>query len=250
MLKLDLHYTEPRLVSLYDQDNPRGPDTDFYLQLAAKLAARRIIDLGCGTGLLTCELARPERQVIGVDPSAMMLSYARRKPGAEQVRWIEGDASALGTPAADLLIMTGNVAQIFLDDADWEATLAAIGTALRPGGYLAFESRHPAARAWESWVRDRSFEQFDSPYGPMACWLELVAVHGENVRFAGYNQFLATGELLVAESELRFRDQAALTESLRRAGFVVEDVYGDWYHGPVTEQSRTMVFVARYGSVE
>ncbi len=82
-MKLDLHYVDPRLVELYDRDNPRGVDTDFYLALAADLNAHRIIDLGCGTGLLTCELAIEGRQIIGIDPSAAMLAVARKKPGAE-----------------------------------------------------------------------------------------------------------------------------------------------------------------------
>jgi hypothetical protein len=30
-MKLDLHYVDTRLVELYDRDNPRGVDTDFYL---------------------------------------------------------------------------------------------------------------------------------------------------------------------------------------------------------------------------
>src|SRR5690242_1485933 len=143
MVKLDRHYTDPRLVELYDGDNPRGADTDFYVRLAEELGARRILDLGCGTGILTRELAVDGREVIGVDPAPAMLAYARRQPGAERVRWIEGDSSALGTPEADLVIMTGNVAQIFLDDAEWAATLRDIAAALRPGGHLAFESRNP-----------------------------------------------------------------------------------------------------------
>src|SRR5262245_34286583 len=143
MIQLDLHYVDPRLVELYDIENTRGADTDFYVGLAADLDARTILDLGCGTGLLTRELAVDGRQVIGVDPSPAMLAYARRQPGADRVRWVEGDASAVGTPAADLATMTGNVAQVFLDDAEWAATLRAIHTALRPGGRLAFESRNP-----------------------------------------------------------------------------------------------------------
>ena len=114
MAKLERQYTDPRLAALYDIENSRGPDTDFYLGLAAELDAHRIIDLGCGTGLLTSELAAPGRQVVGVDPAPPMLALARQKPAVGRVEWVEGDASVLGTPEADLLVMTGNVAQVFL----------------------------------------------------------------------------------------------------------------------------------------
>ena len=45
--------------------------------------------------------------VVGVDPAPAMLAYARQQPGAERVRWVEGDSSALGQPEADLVLMTG-----------------------------------------------------------------------------------------------------------------------------------------------
>src|SRR5258708_18988868 len=142
-MKLDQHSTDPRLVELYDSDNPRGADTDFYVQLAADLAAHRILDLGCGTGLLTRELAVSDRQVVGVDPSSAMLAVARRQTDADRVQWVEGDSSALGTPEADLVVMTGNVAQVFLDDAEWAATLRAIHAALPFAGHLPFATPNP-----------------------------------------------------------------------------------------------------------
>jgi SAM-dependent methyltransferase len=244
-VKLDLHYIDSRLVELYDKDNPWGIDTDFYVQLAVEVEARTIIDLGCGTGLLTRELAAEGRKVIGVDPSSVMLAYARQQPNAHLVQWTEGDASVLGKAEADLVLMTGNVAQVFLEDSDWFATLRAIHTALKPNGYLAFESRNPDARAWENWNPKATYERTSSPYGVMESWLELVSMSSGRVRFKGHNVFNNTGEALVVDSELRFRSLAEFTDSLQNVGFSVEHVYGGWHRQPVTISSQVMVFVAR-----
>lgn len=246
MTKLDRHYIDPRLVELYDLENTRGADTDFYVRLAADLGARTILDLGCGTGLLTLELAIDGRLVVGIDPAPAMLAFARRQPGADRVQWVEGDSGTLGTPAADLVVMTGNVAQVFLEDAEWASTLRDIHAALRPGGHLAFESRNPDDGAWERWNREATYERFDSPHGPMESWLELVGVGNGRVHFEGHNVFAATGEVVVASSELRFRSRAELTDSLIDSGFTVEHLYGDWERGLVASTSRVMVFVARH----
>ena len=88
-VKLDLHYVDPRLVAMYEDANGRGPDTEFFLGLASQVEAETILDLGCGTGLLTRELASKHRRVVGVDPSAAMLDYGKRQPGAERVEWMD-----------------------------------------------------------------------------------------------------------------------------------------------------------------
>jgi len=244
-MKLDLHYVDARLVELYDLENLRGADTEFYIRLAGELNAQKILDLGCGTGSLTTELAILGRQVVGVDPSAAMLSVAKRHPNAARVEWREGDSSLLGAPHADLVVMTGNVAQVFLEDSDLNATLQNIHAALRPGGYLAFESRNPEFKEWEQWNREATRAHLESPFGPVECWLEGTCLRGDRVYTEGHNLFKETGEVLVSSSELRFRSGAELTESLCRAGFIVQHVYGDWQLGPVVHNSRVMVFVVR-----
>ncbi|CAM3849133.1 class I SAM-dependent methyltransferase [Deinococcus frigens] len=247
-MKLDQHYVDPRLVALYDGNNPGAEDTEFYLQLAADLEASCILDLGCGTGVLTRKLAAVAgRQVSGVDPAPSMLAHARQQPGAERVRWVEGNSSALGTPGADLAVMTGNVAQVFLDDAEWNGTLRHLHAALRPGGHLAFDSRRPEARAWEGWTRAATHERGDSIHGPLESWLEVVDVQPGRVHFVGHNVFLQTGENVVVDSELRFHSQREIADSLEEVGFTITDVYGDWQRGPVTSESRVMVFVAGRG---
>lgn len=75
--------------------------------------------------------------------------------------------------------------------------------------------------------------------------MEVIGVGNGRVRIEGHNIFTATGEIVVAREELRFRSRAELTDSLRTAGFTVEQVYGDWRRGPVLSTSPVMVFVAR-----
>ncbi|VAW30777.1 hypothetical protein MNBD_CHLOROFLEXI01-2617 [hydrothermal vent metagenome] len=243
-MKLDEHYVDPRLVQLYDIENPRGVDTDFYIELAADLNPKLIVDLGCGTGLLTRELAIEGRQVVGVDPALAMLTFARRQPGADKVQWIEGDSATLGSRNADLVIMTGNVTQVFLEKSEWDITLRTIHSTLKAGGHLAFESRNPDNKAWEKWNRENTFQRIDSLHGPIESWLELVNVSNGKACFNSYNVFINSGEEVVVSSELRFRSQTELTDSLNNAGFAVENVYGDWDRGLVENSSRVMVFIA------
>ncbi|MCA9917261.1 MAG: class I SAM-dependent methyltransferase [Anaerolineales bacterium] len=247
MTTLDLHYTNPRLVDLYDIENPHGPDFDFYLALADALNAQRILDLGCGTGLLTRQLAVSDREVTGIDPAAAMLAHAQRQPHAAHVTWVQGDSSALGTPAADLVLMTSNVAQVFLDDDEWVTTLRHIHAALRPGGHLAFESRNPADRGWEQWHPQTTLAHLETPHGPVETWLEVARVENGRVHFIGHNLFKNTGEDVVATSTLRYRSYDEISASLREAGFDIEQVYGNWQREAFTNTSRMMIFIARRG---
>ncbi len=240
-------FTDPRLVAIYDTVNPYEDDAEpgFYLGLAAELDVTSIVDLGCGTGQITCALARHGYRAIGVDPSPRMLDVARHRPDGELVRWIDGDAAALGTPDADLAIMTGHVAQFFLTDDAWRGALTALHDALRPGGHLSFESRNPEARAWDRWAESVRVGVHDPVAGPIETWIEVDDVSEGVVSYAIHYAFAATGETLVAaDQRLRFRSETELTESLADAGFTVERVYGDWDRRPADPTNPELVVVA------
>lgn len=221
----DAIFDHPRLAGVYDPLDPDRSDLDVYIDLAVTLGVRRVLDVGCGTGTLACLLAARGISVLGVDPAGASLDVARAKPGAEGVEWIEGTAPDVAADPAregsfDLATMTANVAQVFLTDEDWLATLQAVHICLRPGGRLAFETRKPEARAWERWTAGLTRQVVDvAGEGPVEDWVEVTAVEGDLVTFVSPTVFHADGERIDSTSTLRFRDEPALLSSLTEAGF-------------------------------
>jgi SAM-dependent methyltransferase len=119
-------FETPRLAALYDPLDPDRADLLAYLGMAGEFGARSVLDIGCGTGTLSCVLAILGLEVTGLDPAAASLDIARAKPGGERVRWVHGDMSALPPLQVDLAVMTGNVAQVFLGDEEWRTVLGAV----------------------------------------------------------------------------------------------------------------------------
>ena len=101
------------------------------------LAGLRIVDLGCGGGLLCEPLARLGAQVTGVDPAEENIAAARRHAGAEG---IDVDYRAL---TVETLAKSGETFDIVLSMevlehvADVEGFLRAAAALVRPGGLLA-----------------------------------------------------------------------------------------------------------------
>lgn len=104
-------FADPRWRRPYDIVDDDRSDLGVYAGIVAELMASSVLDVGCGTGTLACRLARLGIEAVGLNPAAASLDVARRKPGAERVRWIHGGASSALPLAVDLAVMTGNVAQ-------------------------------------------------------------------------------------------------------------------------------------------
>ncbi|HEX2809778.1 MAG TPA: class I SAM-dependent methyltransferase, partial [Kineosporiaceae bacterium] len=221
---VDALFEDARLAAVYDLfDDDRG-DLAAYVGIADELGARLVLDLGCGTGTFALLLAARGRTMIGVDPAAASLDVARRKPGAHRVTWVHGDARALPDARADLVTMTGNVAQAIIGPADWEHALSGARGALRPGGYLVFETRDPARQAWTTWTRDATHRTVATSSGAVEHWDDLTHVDGPLVSFQGTWIFHEDGAVLTSRSTLRFRERDEVEHDLARHGFTVTDV--------------------------
>lgn len=221
----DAAFSHPRLARVYDPLDPDRSDLDTYVDLVRELGATSVLDVGCGTGTLACRLAASGVEVLGVDPAAASVEVARAKTRADRVEWVVGTMTEVVEDLRlreryDLATMTANVAQVFLDDADWAATLRAIRACLRPGAHLAFETRNPADRAWERWTKELSHQVVEvEGEGPVEDWVQVTAVDGELVTFESPTIFHADGARVDSTSTLRFRDLDALSSSLDEAGF-------------------------------
>jgi ubiquinone/menaquinone biosynthesis C-methylase UbiE len=222
----DAIFAEPKLAAIYDLlDGPDRLDLTLYLAMADEFYAHLVIDLGCGTGTLACRLAALEKEVIGIDPAAASLEVAKRKAYADRVRWITGSAAQLDGLHADLITMTGNIAQVFLTDEEWMATLLACRNALNQGGRLVFETRDPVKEAWKGWNREQTYQTIEAPgIGTVESWVELVHVQLPLVSFRHVYVFQEDGTVMTSESTLRFRTRSEIADALSRAQFAVESV--------------------------
>ena len=218
------------------------PDFGFYLPLV--MSAGTVLDVGCGTG----ELLRLARQtghtgrLCGLDPADAMLDQARTR---SDIEWILGDlASVDWDQEFDLVVMTGHAFQVFVEDDELRASLAAIRSVLTEDGRFAFETRNPLVRAWEGWTHNA---------------VEVVSAAGAVVRMAHEVETPVDGNIVsftttftspswdrpqVSRSTLRFLDADSLSSFLSDAGLAIEEQFGDWDRQPLTDTSPEIITIA------
>ncbi|WP_209326223.1 class I SAM-dependent methyltransferase [Brevibacterium renqingii] len=222
----DSIFSNPRLARVYDPLDPDRSDLDMYLRYIKEFKATTVLDVGCGTGTLISKLTTLGIFTLGVDPAAASIDVAREKVDSDLAEFVVGttvDVSADPRRQGqfDLATMTANVAQVFLSDDAWMATLEAIKTCLRPGGHLIFEARRPADRGWERWTKEQTHRlvELDSE-GPVEEWIQVTKIDGELVSFESPTIFHRDGERIDSTSTLRFRNKEAFEQSLSAAGFI------------------------------
>ncbi|MFE9681871.1 class I SAM-dependent methyltransferase [Streptomyces sp. NPDC006285] len=234
-------FGHPRLAAIYDPLDPDRSDLDAYVRMAEEVEARRVLDIGCGTGVFALLLADRGIEVVGVDPAEASIDVARSKPGSERVRWILGDVTALPPLRVDLSTMTANVAQAIVDPRTWRETLKRAYASLRPGGLLMFETRDPARRAWEEWNREHSYSVVEIPgVGAVESWVEVTDTTFPLVTFRGTYVFASDRHVLTSHSTLRFRERQEVEADLLAQGYAIDDV-----REAPDRPGREFVFLAR-----
>ena len=151
------HYRDAALYDFEYQD--RVADVSWYRALAHGLGpARRILELGAGTGRITLPLLADGHRVTALDRMEPMLERLRAKvPSADRdrLRIVRGDMTAPPLPegAFELVIAPFNALQHLYRHDDLLACFEAARRHLVPGGTFAFDVLLPDLE-WLTWDPD------------------------------------------------------------------------------------------------
>jgi ubiquinone/menaquinone biosynthesis C-methylase UbiE len=184
----------------YRTENEEGAWNAYYerpatISLIGSVASRRVLEVGCGPGVLTHWLTEHGADVTAIDVSQEMVRLARSRVGG-QARILVADLAEplpfMADASADLVV--ASLVLHYLPD--WAGALGEFYRILAPGGAVVFSVHHPAM----DWQEHSSGDYF------------------------AVKQVTETWDLLDKSYEVTFwrRPITAITAAISAAGFVIE----------------------------
>jgi ubiquinone/menaquinone biosynthesis C-methylase UbiE len=104
----------------------------------------KVLDVGCGTGVVAITAARRGGKVCGLDLTPALLEHARQNERIAEcgpIEWIEGDAENLPYPDRSFDVVVSQFGHMFAPRAD--VAIAEMRRVLKPGGRIAFATWPP-----------------------------------------------------------------------------------------------------------
>jgi len=223
----------------------------FYCDLAKSIGGP-VLEIACGSGLVTIPIGATGLDTTGVDLARPMLEHARVKAESQKlnIRWVEADARSLDLGRQyQFILLTGNAFQAFLRREDQEALFDSVKRHLVSNGVFAFETRNPAGHD----LTNQPQEEFDQSY---------VSVEGQRVSVSFTQAYDPIAQVIYWTSYRRWRDGAhdhkrethiacrfthpqELNALLHYNGFQVLEQYGNWDKEILSSSSPSIISICK-----
>ncbi len=201
----------------------------------------RVLDLCCGPGRFSIELARRGFRVTGVDRTVLYLAEARRRAKQRKldVEFVRSDMRRFVRPRAfDACINMFTSFGYFEDPADDLKVCRHVCRSLRPGGRFLIQA------AGKEWLA-RYFQPRDWREEAGAFFLEERKVVPGWTGLENRWVLIHKGKVREFRFFLRVYSGVELRDLLLRAGFTKVDIYGGLDAEPYDHNSRWLVAVGR-----
>ncbi len=218
----------------------------------SSIKVNSVLDVGCGTGLHSVELARRGYTVLGIDISREMIEKAREKSaGIPNVSFVNADVRSFNAGRRfDSAIAMYGVISYFVSDDDLMEALRSIRAHVNTGGLFVFDT-------WNLVGVQEKRLYYETPAASFRRSGTMLAIKEEVWKLDLYNQ-VAYAEILWSivdlpgnkidvfahKINLRLFSPREIKHYLREAGFEVKAIFEDYACKPFAELSPEMVVVA------
>lgn len=243
-------FTDPANYDI-EEGERSAPRIAFYCGLA-KTVGGPVLEIACGSGLVTIPIAAQGLEVTGVDLARPMLEHARQKAKAQglTIRWVEADARSFALGAQyRFIFITGNAFQAFLRREDQEALLSSVKRHLLPGGIFAFETRNPSGHD----LTTQTEEEFDQSYSSVegyrvsVSFTQIYDPIAQVIYWTSYRRWNDGEREHQKETHIacRFTHPQELETLLHYNGFQIMQQYGSWNKEPPSAASPSIYSICK-----
>jgi len=118
-------------------------NTPSFLEVLPPIAGLSGLDIGCGEGTNTRQLARRGARMLGVDIAPTFIRHAQAAEAAEPLGIVFQTGDGLALPFEDSRFDFATAFMSLMDMPDQGRALSEVVRVLRPGGFLQFAILHP-----------------------------------------------------------------------------------------------------------
>lgn len=247
--------TQPWYVNAYDEHyyesyreeftpEQTAAEIDGVLPLLGLDQGARVLDLCCGFGRHSLELARRGCRVAGLDLSPALLAHAREAAVSEglEIDWIEADMRDIPVPAEpyDAVLMLFSSFGVFDNDTEEARVAEAVARVLKPGGGVLIDTVNRELML-RRWMPRRWMERPDGTLLLNRMRFDILT----GIWHSHETVIHPDGQRREDEHRLRFWTYTELAGLLTRAGFTSPAGYGGLDGSRYTWDSMRMVVTAR-----